>query len=71
MKIQYGWNHRIMSWAALAAAFLIDHLTSDLVIGSLGLKDGAAKDWLETLYIAPFLALGLWIAAMLNRVESS
>lgn len=47
---------------AIFAALAIDHFTSDPVIALLNLQDGPVKDWVNTLYIAPFMIAGFWIA---------
>jgi len=51
----------------MVAAFVLDHFTSDWIVGFLGLPDGSAKEWLDALYAAPFILTGLWLAAWLNR----
>ena len=60
-------KHRLFSIMVLVAAFVIDHLTSDLVVDLLGLPDGTVKEWLDALYIAPFILAGLWLATWLSR----
>lgn len=54
---------------ALVAAYVIDHLTSEWVVGLFGLPDGSTKEWLDALYIVPFIVAGLWLAAWLNRKD--
>ena len=60
-------KHRLYSIIALVAAYVIDHLTSEWVVGLFGLPDGSTKEWLDALYIVPFIVAGLWLAAWLNR----
>lgn len=43
-------------------ALAIDHFTSEPVIALLNLQEGPLKDWLNSLYIAPFMLAGFWIA---------
>ena len=60
-------RHRIHSIVAITMAFAIDHLTADYVINLFGIPNGPARDWFDALYVLPFLAVGLWYAAMLNQ----
>lgn len=60
-------KHRLYSIMVLVAAFVIDHFTSDWVVGFFGLSDWPTKEWLDALYVAPFNMAGLWLAAWLNR----
>lgn len=40
----------------------IYHFTSEPVIALLNLQEGPLKDWGNSLYIAPFMIAGFWIA---------
>lgn len=46
---------------AIFTALAIDHFTSDQAIALLNLQEGPVKDWINTLYIAPFMIVGFWI----------
>lgn len=46
---------------AIFAALAIDHFTSDPVIAMLNLPEGHVKDWVNTLYIMPFMFACFWI----------
>ena len=46
---------------AIFAALAVDHFTSDPVIAFLNLPEGPVKNWVNTLYIAPFMLAGFWI----------
>ncbi len=45
----------------------IYHFTSEPVIALLNLQEGPVRDWLNSLYIAPFMIAGFWIAEKFNR----
>ena len=47
---------------AIFSALAIYHFTSNPVIALLNLQEGSVKDWVNTLYIAPFMIAGFWIA---------
>ncbi len=66
-RTRYEMRHRLFSIMVMVAAFVLDHFTSDWIVGFLGLPDGSAKEWLDALYATPFILTGLWLAAWLNR----
>lgn len=69
LRARYEMKHRLYSILFLIAAFVIDHSTSDWVVGLFGLSDGSAKEWLDAMYVAPFILAGLWLAAWLSRED--
>ena len=66
-RTRYEMKHRLYSILVLVAACFVDYFTSDWVVDFFGLPDGSAKEWLDALYVAPFIMAGLWLAAWLNR----
>ena len=67
----YGPRHRLHCLIVIMTALAIDHFTDHHVANLLGIPDGFFRKRFEALYFAPFVIVGLWIAALLNPKRES
>ncbi len=59
-------RHTTLKIIGIAAAFVIDHYTSDSIITRLNLPKGGIENWADTLYVIPFIVLAYKIADRLT-----
>ena len=62
-------KYHIHSVVAITIAFAIDDLAADYVIDLLNIPDGPTQNLLDTYFVVPLVAVGIWLVAVLNREQ--
>ena len=68
-RTKFTAKYRIHSVVAITIAYAIDYLAADYVIDLLNIPDGPTQDLLDDYFVIPLIAVGIWLAAVLNREQ--